>query len=329
MATENVTIALDGHDVHGGDYYLGSDDDTQYVSFTDGGDIDGEVMTIGKFGKGAPTETGEGPGGDDRFDLDLSLFNDDFGFVFQSLQSGDTIAVRGFDSVVQTGTDYTYHYTGTDGQAYTFTMDTDVKNNDEAVNVVCFGGDTLIDTPAGPLPLARLEVGDPVLCGDGRTRPILWIGSRWLSPRELQCNPHLRPVRIEAGALGAQTPSTPLLVSPQHRVLIDDWRAEMLFGEPEVLVAAVHLTDDAKIRQITPDDGVEYFHFMLDEHATVFANGVRAETLLPGEQAHGALGVEARSEIADILPMLPADLGSYGQACARTLKGFEARLLRG
>ena len=328
MATEDVTIALTGDNVNGDEYYLGSDNDTQYVTFTDGGDLNGAIMTIGKFGKGTPTETGEGPGGDDRFDLDLSLFNDDFGFVFKSIQPGDTIAVSGYDSVVQTGTMYTYQYTGTDGLSYTFTMDTDVGGG-ESLNVVCFGGDTSIETPSGPLPVARLEVGDPVLCGDGRTRPILWIGSRWLSPRELQRNPHLRPVRIEAGALGPQTPATPLLVSPQHRILIDDWRAEMLFGEPEVLVAAVHLTDDAKIRQITPDDGIEYFHFMLDEHSTVFANGVRAESLLPGEQAHGALGVEARSEIADIFPMLPADLGSYGQTCARTLKSFEARLLRG
>lgn len=327
MAREDVTIALDGSNVNGSDFYTGHANDTQFVTFTDGGDLDGKTITLSKFGKGRPTEPGEGPGGNDRFDLDLSKFNDNFGFAFQSLQNGDTIAVYGYDSVVQEGTVYTYQYTGTDGQKYTFTMDTASKNS-QTVNVVCFGGDTIIQTPAGCLPVSQLEVGDPVLCGDGQVRKICWIGERWLSPRELERSPHLRPVKLSPDALGRGMPEQELLVSPQHRLLIDDWRAEMLFGEAQVLVAAIHLTNDTSIRQVLPEEGIDYYHFILEEHATVFANGLRAESLLPGEEAQAALGGAARSEIADIFPELPADLESYGGTCARTLKAFEGRLLR-
>ena len=43
------------------------------------------------------------------------------------------------------------------------------------------------------------------------------------------------PVLIPAGALGN---TRDLLVSQQHRMLVTGWRAELMFGEPEVLVAA-------------------------------------------------------------------------------------------
>ena len=36
----------------------------------------------------------------------------------------------------------------------------------------------------------------------------------------------------------------PTLLSPQHRVMVSGWRAQMIWGEDEVLVAAKHLVDD-------------------------------------------------------------------------------------
>ena len=48
----------------------------------------------------------------------------------------------------------------------------------------------------------------------------------------------MAPIEIAAGALG-NWPR--LVVSPQHRMLIEGWRAEIYFGQRQVLSAAVHL----------------------------------------------------------------------------------------
>ena len=48
-------------------------------------------------------------------------------------------------------------------------------------------------------------------------------------------------------------------------MLIEGSAAEMLFGEAEVLVAAVHLTDLAGVEQRL-SKGVTYIHLMLDRH---------------------------------------------------------------
>ena len=40
-----------------------------------------------------------------------------------------------------------------------------------------------------------------------------------------------------------------LVVSPRHRVLLQGYRAELLFGEGEVLVAAENLLDDDTVRR--------------------------------------------------------------------------------
>ena len=43
--------------------------------------------------------------------------------------------------------------------------------------------------------------------------------------------PDLQPVEFAPGAIGN---ARPLRVSPQHRILLNDWRAQVFFGEDEV-----------------------------------------------------------------------------------------------
>ncbi len=76
---------------------------------------------------------------------------------------------------------------------------------------------------------------------DSGLQPIRWIGRKELDFAQLVAMPALRPVRIAAGAMGLHSPERDLLVSPQHRVMLEGAWSEMLFGEPEVLVAATHL----------------------------------------------------------------------------------------
>ncbi|MDP3339528.1 Hint domain-containing protein [Frigidibacter sp.] len=160
---------------------------------------------------------------------------------------------------------------------------------------ICFLRGTLIDTPQGRIPVQDLMAGDAVTTMDHGVQPIRWIGSSRVSGLGA-----LAPIRIGAGALGNDRD---LLVSPNHRMLLTGPRAELLFGEREVLMAAKFLTADARVRA-EPCDVAEYYHILFDRHEIIFAEGAPAESLHMGGEAISALEAEARAEIAAIFPDL-------------------------
>lgn len=191
--------------------------------------------------------------------------------------------------------------------------------------VPCFVAGTLIDTPDGLRPVETLRVGDTVLTRDGRAVPIRWIGSRRLSAAALRHAPWLRPIRIRRDAFGPGRPAQDLRVSPQHRIHLDGWRAELLFGAAEVLAHAVHLVNDHSITRTGARKDVHYVHFALDRHEVVLANGQPTETLFPGDLALAALPSDDVRELVTLFPEL-ADAGPGPQLYARCLKRHEARI---
>lgn len=168
----------------------------------------------------------------------------------------------------------------------------------------CFAYGTMIETEYGSMPIQDLREGMKVWTVDNGMQPIRWIGSRKLSRAVLEGAPNLRPVRISAGALGKDTPSRDLLVSPQHRVLVRSRIAQKLFGQEEVLVAAKQLVlvDGIDIATDLPE--VEYFHMLFDRHEIVLSDGAETESLYTGPEALESLGTEAREEIFTIFPEL-------------------------
>lgn len=171
--------------------------------------------------------------------------------------------------------------------------------------VPCFVAGTLIRTARGEVPVEELMVGDLVLTREGWPAPVRWIGERRLSGAELRAAPHLRPVTIRKDAFGPGAPFRDLRVSPQHRIALTGWRAELLFGEPAVLAHAVHLVDDSRVlHPPAPDDGVHYLHFCLQDHDLVWANGLAAESLLLGEMALSSYDGATLAELAEIFPDL-------------------------
>ena len=152
-----------------------------------------------------------------------------------------------------------------------------------------------------------------------------WVGRRDLNLADLIAGPKLQPVRIAAGALGAGLPARDMLVSPQHRMLIEGARAEMLFGEDEVLVAATHLTVLAGVEQVLTR-GVTYLHLMFDAHELIEADGAWAESFQPAERTLGDLDADQRAEIEALFPTMA--LGGVCFPAARlSLKSHEARVL--
>ncbi|MFN7224156.1 MAG: Hint domain-containing protein, partial [Paracoccaceae bacterium] len=138
--------------------------------------------------------------------------------------------------------------------------------------------------------------------------------------------PHLRPVRIAKGALGHGLPRRDLLVSPQHRMLIEGTRAELLFGEREVLVSALHLVGLPGIEQILPRGPVSYMHVMASQHEILQAEGAWTESFQPGAATLKGMDRGQRDEVLTLFPELEASLQAYPAARA-TLKAHEARVL--
>ncbi|MEX5728501.1 hypothetical protein Ga0609869_001854 [Rhodovulum iodosum] len=184
--------------------------------------------------------------------------------------------------------------------------------------VPCFCLGTLIETAAGPLPVECLREGDLVMTADHGPQPIRWIGRRRIAGRGT-----FAPIRIAAGALGNHRTLT---VSPQHRLLVDDWRAEMFFGQAQVLVAAKHLINGTTIRPAEMPE-VTYLHFAFDRHEIVYAEGIPTESLYLGAMTLSGVDRAAREELMALFPEL-ADVAAGPGPTARTcLRGWEGQLL--
>lgn len=185
--------------------------------------------------------------------------------------------------------------------------------------VPCFVSGTLIATPEGERAVESLEPGDLVLTHDNGPQPVRWIGRR-----EVAAEGPLAPIRIAANSFGKHRD---LLVSPQHRVLIRDAVAELLFGETEVLVSAKDLINDRNVRPVAGGT-VEYVHILFDEHQVVFSEGLATESFLPGPHVTSGFEQAVVDEIRSIFPELDPETGvGYPAAVRRTLRAYEARLL--
>ena len=193
--------------------------------------------------------------------------------------------------------------------------------------IPCFTPGTVIATPRGERRVEDLSVGDRIITRDNGLQEIRWIGQRDMTGQELEKTPHLKPVLIQAGSLGHGLPERDLLVSPQHRMLINSERAALYFEEREVLAAAKHLTG-LKGVDVVECSAISYIHFMFDQHEVVLSNGSWTESFQPGEQVLDGMGTEQRDEIFDLFPELREKdgLDAY-QSARRSLKKHEAKIV--
>ena len=194
-----------------------------------------------------------------------------------------------------------------------------ILNFSEIENIICFTPGTRIATPHGARDIADLKVGDMVVTRDHGLQPIRWIQSRTVPAMD-----KFAPIRIRPGVVTGQ--ERDLLVSPQHRMMFNGYRAELLFGESEVLVSAKHLIDGNLVTQDAGGD-VTYIHMMFDEHEVVYAEGAATESFHPGDVGLSAISDPAREELFALFPELRSNLGGYGSTARRCLKKHEAGLL--
>ncbi|WP_341366406.1 Hint domain-containing protein [Yoonia sp. BS5-3] len=171
--------------------------------------------------------------------------------------------------------------------------------------LVCFAGTTRIKTPTGYVCASDLKPGQLVETQNG-PKPIRWVGRRHVDADMIGADERFLPVRISQGALGGGLPTRDLLVSRQHRLLARSPIAQRMFGQAEVLLAAIRLTDLPGIFVDKQINEIDYVHLLLDDHEIILAEDAPAETLHLGEYAAEAIGEDAIAEIDLIFPGLRA-----------------------
>jgi hypothetical protein len=183
--------------------------------------------------------------------------------------------------------------------------------------LACFVAGTELMTPLGPVAIEDLGPGDLVLTRDHGAQPVRWSASQTVSGMG-----RLAPIAIAPGCYGATREIT---VSPQHRILLTGWQAELLFAEPEVLVPAKALVDDLNVRR-APCRKVTYCHLLFDTHQIVESHGFWSESYYPVAHRGAGWAGDTQDELFEIFPQL--DLDGLGPLARTTLPVQLARLLR-
>jgi hypothetical protein len=145
--------------------------------------------------------------------------------------------------------------------------------------VICYLKGTKILTENGYQCIEDLRVGDKIVSQgkivdnqsvdlETSVQPINWIGKFNIQ----NVTSRSSPICFQAHSLGENLPSEDLYVSPGHRIIQDG-----------LLVLARDLVNGKTIIQDYQCDSVEYYHFELEEHSIVVANGALTESYLPVE----------------------------------------------
>ena len=185
--------------------------------------------------------------------------------------------------------------------------------------IPCFTPGTLIATPFGDRAIETLQVGDLVLTRDSGPQPIRWIGQRTVLGVG-----DFAPITFAPGALDGIT--KPLVVSPNHRMLLAGYRAELLFGSDEVFVSAKHLVNGSDIRW-SDQKTVTYIHLMFDRHEVVTSNGAPSESFHAGQIGLRSITDQSRIDLFKAFPALRADVSSFGDTARMCLNKHEASVL--
>ena len=181
---------------------------------------------------------------------------------------------------------------------------------------VCFTHGTSIQTSHGAKRIELIKVGDKIETIDDGPQPVRWIGSMLLMKPDQSA-----PIHIATNALGPNTPSQDLLVSPHHRVLLRSHVAMRMFGKSEVLVAAKSLLKLDGVAQAPAWRPIRYWHMLFDRHQLIKSHGAVTESLLPAEQTMAILPKNSVNEIYELFPSLRgrcADEATLARPCPST-----------
>jgi len=202
------------------------------------------------------------------------------------------------------------------GQSYRFDRERTSHRQDNQYDdfVACFTRGTSIRTNNRTTLVENLKPGDLVETADGDFKPVRLVLRRTLHVQDFSTSPKLRPICITAGAMGQGLPTKDLMVSPQHRMLVNGPLCARMFDANEVLVSARKLSVLPGIYVDQDVTEVTYFHLVFDEHQVVFAENAPSESFYCGAEAINGLEEAARAEVLALFPDLDVAQGQWPSA---------------
>ncbi len=212
------------------------------------------------------------------------------------------------------------------GQTFTIASATDGQD-DPYDDIPCFVSGTRIRTPGGERLVETLTAGDLIETIDDGPQPLLRNMTTVVTTARLTNRPELRPVHFAKGAVGN---AHAMRLSPQHRVLIQGWRAELLYGESEVLVPAKALINGRTVQVLEQVRPVQYHHLLFDRHQLLVSDGAITESLFPGGRIARGAELHGLRELAALFgPELRGSEMRRPELVRPVIAMREARALRG
>ncbi|WP_299921990.1 choice-of-anchor L domain-containing protein [uncultured Pelagimonas sp.] len=196
---------------------------------------------------------------------------------------------------------------------------TDVGFVDLITTAPCFTHGTRIKTPHGGVPIEALNVGDLVETQDRGPQVLRWIGRSVRKAIGVNA-----PVRFSAGAMGNRRETW---LSPNHRLLVKNSTAQLMFFEKEVLVRAIDLVDGDKITCVSHGRDVAYYHLLFDHHEIITGDGVQSESYLAGPQTARSFDPSNETSLFNVLPDLQCASVSKMTSARLILKPFESQMI--
>lgn len=183
--------------------------------------------------------------------------------------------------------------------------------------VPCFCEGTQIITFNGIQSIEDLKVGDKILTRDNGYQKIIWKG---VSDKvDLRIHKNLAPVVIRKNSPLFPDLNQDLYVSPQHRLMVNSPKLELVTGEYENLVAATHLSSKLGVDKSTANNCV-YYHIMFENHQVINSNGIWSESFQPG---NGIMSKADDVQIQELKTLFPEMNFSKYTAARQTLRKNE------
>jgi hypothetical protein len=200
---------------------------------------------------------------------------------------------------------------------------------DDVPAFVCIASGSLIRRATGAdIAVEDVSPGDWLACADGQARRVLWVGHGRIDLTRAE-SALQKPVLLPRGCLGPGRPARDLVLSPQHRVLLQGPEVRALFDTDQVLAPARGLLALPGVRVLQGRRAVIYVSVLLECHAVLLAEGAPVESFYPGAEGMKVLTPALRDALCRVLPGLAGgDVAqAYGPPAARLLRVAEARKL--